>query len=414
MKKIVTSEIEGRETSDRNDSNSYAWEPNGTINYHDQNSTGKPFLAPGIVYGANYDSGDGNSRNTIKLIPDNDLINNGNSYNEDQYIIIDPTDPNHIHLRAGGTQDASSADLYLGAEYTNIRVSDSYRNVLINSKQQGQSMAHANINTETSEYLITTDVVSATNGWTVEVNNGTYYINTVQSDTPIAGQTTIYAPGAGFQPNGVYNVFSPVVLNMWEFNTDGFLYGPAEDALIQVAGIKGSSYSPIAILGPHSVVLDGNDGEFLNDSSNPDNQIAKIGDFETAYPETDYTVGGGTDGTQPAFTGNPLFFGSYTKTSNLVHFRVNVQMTNITNFGTGNYYITLPHNAKYDTYMRNGHLRHSSGDIYAISGHVTAGTNVLVLYSTASNGKEVRFTSSVPVGLNTTCDFHIFGSYFSA
>lgn len=136
-------------------------------------------------------------------------------------------------------------------------------------------------------------------------------------------------------------------------------------------------------------------------------------DIETVFGETSYTVGGGTDGTQPTFTGSPLFFGSYTKTSNLVHFRVNVQMTNITNFGSGNYYITLPHTAKYDTYVRNGHLQHSSGDTYAISGQVIANTNVLKLYSTASNGKEVKFTPSVPVGLNTGCDFHIFGSYFS-
>lgn len=173
---------------------------------------------------------------------------------------------------------------------------------------------------------------------------------------------------------------------------------------------------------PGDITLSAYNGVLLNFSNNensglrfPDGtlQTTAFSGFESAYPEIDYTVSGGTDGTQPTFNGNPLFFGSYTKTSNLVHFRVNVQMTNITNFGSGNYYITLPHTAKYDTYMRNGHLRHSSGDIYAISGHVTAGTNVLSLYSTASNGKEVKFTPSVPVGLNTTCDFHIFGSYFS-
>ena len=43
----------------------------------------------------------------------------------DQYIIVDPTAPNHIHLRAGGAIDASTADLYLGGELTNVLVSDS-------------------------------------------------------------------------------------------------------------------------------------------------------------------------------------------------------------------------------------------------------------------------------------------------
>ena len=209
----------------------------------------------------------------------------------------------------------------------------------------------------------------------------------------------------------------------WTFDNNGYILGPwlsaAEDPgnsgrYLRVNGITRADNNPLLVSSSGPILINGTGGEFLNFHGDQNNQIATIGDFETAYPETDYTVGGGTDGTQPTFTGNPLFFGSYTKTANLVHFRVNVQMTNITNFGTGNYYITLPHTAKYDTYMRNGHLRHSSGDIYAISGHVTAGTNVLTLYSTASNGKEVRFTPSVPVGLNTTCDFHIFGSYFSA
>jgi hypothetical protein len=65
-------------------------------------------------------------------------------------------------------------------------------------------------------------------------------------------------------------------------------------------------------------------------------------DLESAFSEVSCTVGGGTDGTQPTFNGAPLFSGSYTKTGNLVHFRVNVGMTNITNFGSGQYYVTIP------------------------------------------------------------------------
>ena len=136
-------------------------------------------------------------------------------------------------------------------------------------------------------------------------------------------------------------------------------------------------------------------------------------DLESAFSEVLYTVGGGTNGTQPTFDGAPLFTGSYTKTGNLVHFRVNVGMTNITNFGSGQYYVTVPFTSEHDVYVRNGQLKHSSGDMYSISGHAVAGSDQLKLYTTASNGKEVAFTSSVPVGLNSSCDFHIFGSYFS-
>lgn len=160
-----------------------------------------------------------------------------------------------------------------------------------------------------------------------------------------------------------------------------------------------------------------------NGAPGPTGPVGPIGpqgppvDLETAFAETPYAVEGGTlNGTQPTFNGSPLFYASYTKTGNLVHFRVNVNFTNITSFGTGQYYVTLPPGtlSEYDVYVRNGHLQHSSGDKYSISGHADSGTNVLKLYATASNGKEVPFTNSVPVGLNTNCDFHIFGSFFSA
>jgi hypothetical protein len=62
---------------------------------------------------------------TINLIPDASLAAG------DQYLIVDPTGPNHIHIRAGGTGDASGADLILGAENTKVTVSDSSQNVTI-------------------------------------------------------------------------------------------------------------------------------------------------------------------------------------------------------------------------------------------------------------------------------------------
>lgn len=70
------------------------------------------------VIGAGTASGDGNGYSTLELVPDNDL------YGNDQYLIIDPTQPSHIHIRAGGTQDGSVAELYLGAELNNVKVRD--------------------------------------------------------------------------------------------------------------------------------------------------------------------------------------------------------------------------------------------------------------------------------------------------
>jgi len=60
-------------------------------------------------------SGDGYGYTTLTLTPDTSIAS-------DQYIILDPTTPNHIHIRAGGTIDSSSAYLYLGGEKSNIVV----------------------------------------------------------------------------------------------------------------------------------------------------------------------------------------------------------------------------------------------------------------------------------------------------
>jgi hypothetical protein len=62
---------------------------------------------------------------TINLVPDSSLMAS------DQFLVVDPTGPNHIHLRAGGTGDASVADLILGAENTKVTVSDTSQSVII-------------------------------------------------------------------------------------------------------------------------------------------------------------------------------------------------------------------------------------------------------------------------------------------
>jgi len=90
-------------------------------------------LNKGTVYGGDADSGDGAGLDTIKLIPDAELYYNDSDYGNDQYIIIDPTQPNHIHIRAGGTIDSSNAELFLGGERNHVKVSDSYDNVVIST-----------------------------------------------------------------------------------------------------------------------------------------------------------------------------------------------------------------------------------------------------------------------------------------
>ena len=147
-----------------------------------------------------------------------------------------------------------------------------------------------------------------------------------------------------------------------------------------------------------------------------DIDVINIGDLNGLVVDTTYVVGGGTlNGSQPTFNGAPLFAASYAKVGDLVHFRTTVAMTNITGFGTGQYYMTLPFDAKYEEYIRGGHLHdNSTNKFYTISAQTTPGSNVIKLWTTASNGDEVPFTSSVPFNLATADDFHVSGSYIAA
>lgn len=131
-----------------------------------------------------------------------------------------------------------------------------------------------------------------------------------------------------------------------------------------------------------------------------------------------YTVGGGTDGTQPTFTGDPMFYGKYIRIGNLVHFEIEVDFDNITSFGTGQYFLTLPFDADSEVIFRSGSLYDGSEDEeYHMSAHSMADSSELWLYSSdkiASGVQDVPFTSSFPVTLTTADHFHISGSYIAA
>jgi hypothetical protein len=386
-----------------------------TVNYWRMDSEGE-FHLPGAGYIQNpiNSSGDGSGNDTLKLVPDEDLIwDNG-----DQYIIIDPTGPNHIHIRAGGLQDYSNADLILGGERAGVRVSDTDGTTVVQSKQEDYVWTYQNIGQGDQIYVVATAMAEPDiNDFTI-INGQKHIITSVIRDEPNGTTSYETTPSIGFIQNANYTFTRDNGTHFWNFNKTGYLNGPTETGYLRVTGIVNDDGN-LEVRADQNLVISGGEsnGEYLHDSSDIANQIATLGDIayyqNSSFAEVSYTVSGGALETQPTFNGAPLFAGSYTKTGNLVHFRVNVSMSNITNFGSGQYYVSIPFTSEYDVYVRNGQLKHSSGDMYSVSGHATAGSNELRLYTTASNGKEVAFTSSSPVGLNTTCDFHIFGSYFS-
>jgi hypothetical protein len=133
--------------------------------------------------------------------------------------------------------------------------------------------------------------------------------------------------------------------------------------------------------------------------------------------ELSFSVNGGTSGTQPTFNGAPLFLGSYVKTGPLVHFEIQVDMDNITSFGTGQYYVDLPFPAKYSYKFREGCLHDvSASKDYEVGGHVFAGQSRLLLTSMdTQSGKvfDIPFTYNHPVTLSVSDNFHVSGTYIA-
>jgi hypothetical protein len=189
-------------------------------------------------------------------------------------------------------------------------------------------------------------------------------------------------------------------------------YGPKEtDAAIVNSFHLSSDVDKSAISQHHTLGIQATQaspGDHNHDGTT--SKRIQLGDL--ASKSITFTVAGGTLGTQPTFSGPPLFTGSYTKLGNLVHFQLDVDMDNITSFGTGQYYVTLPFPAEHNYQFSDGCLHDiSTGDQYAILGHITAGSSQLRLFSIASNGRHVPFEHNVPVTLSTADNFHLAGTY---
>ena len=252
------------------------------------NSEGR-FVLPGEGYITNptASSGDGYGLSTINLFPDGDVIDS------DQYLIIDPTSPNHIHIRAGGTQDASSAYLILGGEKNNVIVSDGDRNVYINTKPDGTENTYGNSNEASNTEFIHASGPDIIVGDTVRLYTGgpTYVVTAVTQDSPAAGFMTVVANGLSFISGEAY-LFTrdQGYNNQWTFGNDGVLSGPAMGGIWVQSIQKKSTESGLGIYSPVDIVLEASNGEFLNDSSNPNNQIATMGDIADANEYTDTAI----------------------------------------------------------------------------------------------------------------------------
>lgn len=245
IRKIVTSQVDGNSA---NESNTGEIRPFGEAGFYiDTNgNTNKlvlsmfegqrthlrsKVLSPGVFYGSNADSGDGAGFDTIKLIPDASLHFNDSSYGNDQYLVIDPTAPNHIHIRAGGAIDSSSADLFLGGEQNHVKVSDGGDTVTVRTSQTGEG-------------VINRDWVFDNLGGLTFPNNS--ILDSADGNIEFRGMSNF-----NVEAGGVVNIVtdSTNTAYSWQFGDDGNLNAPGNIlATGVVAGlVAGQTDTPLNI-----------------------------------------------------------------------------------------------------------------------------------------------------------------------
>ena len=117
-------------------------------------------------------------------------------------------------------------------------------------------------------------------------------------------------------------------------------------------------------------------------------------------------------GTGLVKTGTPAT-GSYIKLGKMVFFNIKVLCTTVTNFGTGQYSLTIPFAPDNDYLLLNGGVHDvSTGDHYQIAGDLESGSTTMSLWYQQNNGRNAAMTGSQPVSLATADYFYISGSYF--
>ena len=390
------------------------------------------FQLPGSGYISNPvdSSGDGYGNDTIHLVPDTE--NTG----VDQYIIIDPTAPNHIHIRAGGAQDYSSAELILGGERAGVHVSDTSGAVAIQSKQEDYSWTYENINGDGgSIYVVASEVAEPDINDFMIISGIKYIITSVNRDVQNGITEYQTTPSFDFITNNSYTFIRDNGNYFWTFDNNGYLSGPAMGGLLVTGILNGEG--DLYVQSDQNVIIGGGqtNGEFLNDSSDPDNQIATIGDVTSAQ-------GTGANGevtrwspnlqaTGLTFTGSgatyPTYNSHYVKNGRMVSFWIAIDLNTVTNFGTGQYKTELPFAPLTGTMNHFQAWANVDPTVNPdIAGHVVlqadhlADTSVLDLHYLKQAGgansplMEALFVQGTPATLTTSSKIYINGTYITA
>lgn len=113
------------------------------------------------------------------------------------------------------------------------------------------------------------------------------------------------------------------------------------------------------------------------------------------------------------FTNTPVT-ASYIKIGNLVTVQIDVLFTTVSNFGSGQYSLTLPFPSKYHTDVYGGSIHdvvNQGVDHYSIKGHLAPSSINMTIWNIGSSAKDEPFDYNSPFNLATTDKFHMSFSY---
>lgn len=108
--------------------------------------------------------------------------------------------------------------------------------------------------------------------------------------------------------------------------------------------------------------------------------------------------------------------GTYYKVGNMVFVSIYIPFTNVTNFGTGQYSVTLPFQAARHADVFGGSI-HNTGSpttFYSIKGHLEPNSNSMDLWYISGTGLDQPINHGAPVGLNNTDLIHMSFAYEAA
>ncbi len=118
-------------------------------------------------------------------------------------------------------------------------------------------------------------------------------------------------------------------------------------------------------------------------------------------------------GTGLVFTGTPTA-GYYIKIGNFVQVQISVDFDNVSNFGTGQYSLTLPFPSKYHTDVYGGSVHDTVNqgiDHYSLKGHLSDGISTFTIWNIKSSAADEPFDHNTPINLTTADLFHMSFSY---